>query len=198
MTYTKKYTICPHEWEQEDVDKYVYADESLNMRVILEKDTMPADCTPWEKMLYDGWVLKADSLTYEDSGNCYFYDALASSFTNGPVLIRANTELFFDDEGELKPVPIPDWLIEHAEYLTDQDEQADNNLYEWAQEHDGETFANYEDMHRCAWNWYATHYVNGGQYPYGTDAFLYIGEQTGIIRRNNSAALPTGSYSVSI
>lgn len=197
MTYTREYTINPNEWEQVDANEYVYLDESLNMRVILEKETTRADATPWEKMLYNGWVLKADSFTYYDENNCYFYDALADSFTCAPVLTRARSELFFDDE-ELKPVLIPDWLIEHAEYLMDQDAKADNDLYEWAKEHDGETFANYEEMHRCAWDWYAKRYINGGQYSDGTDAFLYIGEQSGIIRRNNSAAFPTGSYSVSI
>lgn len=197
MTYTKEYTINPNEWEQVDANEYVYIDEALNMRVILEKETTRADSTPWEKMLYNGWVLKADSFAYYDENNYYFYDALADSFTCAPVLTRAHSELFFNDE-ELKPVLIPDWLIEHAEYLRDQDAEADNDLYEWAQAHDGETFANYEEMHRCAWDWYAKRYINGGQYSDGTDAFLYIGEQSGIIRRNNSAALPTGSYSVSI
>lgn len=197
MTYTKEYTINPNEWEQVDANEYVYIDETLNMRVILEKETTRADATPWEKMLYNGWVLKADSFTYEDEDNSFFYDALADSFTCAPVLTRAHSELFFDDE-ELKPVLIPDWLIEHAEYLRDQDAKADNDLYEWAQAHDGETFPNYDAMHRCARDWYAKRYINGGQYPDGTNAFLYIGEQSGIIRRNNSAALPTGSYTVNI
>lgn len=162
--HAKGYTINPSEWEQQDATTWVYTDDNLQMRVTLERETVPANSLPWKKILYNGWVLKADSLTYADENNVYFYDALSREFSNPPVLTRAHSDLFFDnpEQDEPNPVLLPDWLIEHMEYLQDQDAQADANLYQWAQELNGATFDDYEEMHRNARNWYASHYINGG------------------------------------
>lgn len=200
MTYEKKYTINPDEWERFDAETWIYIDDDLQMRVILERETAPANSLPWERILYSGWTLRADSSTYEDENNPFFYDALSRDFTCAPVLTRTDGPLFFEDEEQEKPNPVllPDWLIEHMRYLADQDAKADADVYEWAQGVDGATFASYDDMRRSARDRHARHHANDGQYPYGVDSMLYMGEQTGIIRECNSAAQPKNGYMVQI
>ena len=187
MTYSKNYTINPNEWEQIDENEYRYIDENLNFSVTLERfcENYPL---PWQRIEYNGWSLLAQSHTLEDENNCYFYDALEPEFANHARNRRVSKNVFFDEEtGELLPVQIPDWLVEHMEYLNEQDAKADQDFYEWAQQlSTPDRFENYDDMLNNAWAWYAGKYLNGGQYSDGAESMLYIGEQYGYINRRGN------------
>lgn len=186
MTYSKNYTIDPNEWEFIDEDKYIYCDENLNFTVILEHIERDYPL-PWQREEYNGWSLLAQSHSYEDENNCYFYDALEPEFSNSARNRRVSSKVFFDEKGNIKPIQIPNWLIEHMEYLNDQDAEAERNCYEWIQQLSTPShFDNYKDMLDHAWTWYAERYINGGQYSYGAESMLYIGEQYGYINRVNN------------
>lgn len=186
------YIINPSEWEQDGEEKFSYFDENLAMRVILERETPNKHSRVWERYYYaDAWVLKADSGTDFDENNCFFYDALSKDYSNPPRLQVASKAFFFDDNDTLKPVELPEWLIERMRFCLEQDERAYGDCNEWVQEHYGETYASYQDLLDNVWSWYARRYTNGGQYSDGAEAIIYAGEQMGDITRHGD-----GTYSI--
>lgn len=186
------YIINPSEWEQDGMECFTYFDESLSMRVILERQKPNENSRVWERYYYaDAWTLKADSYTDFDSNNCFFYDALSKEYSNPAVLQVACKAFFFSENDALKPVELPEWLIDRMSFCQEQDELAFDNMTAWACEHKGETFDTYEQMLHSAWAWYAQHYVNGGQYSDGAEDMIYTGKQNGFI-----SSCSDGSYTI--
>lgn len=181
-TKNATYLIRPDMWDKESDTRYVYDDDDLAMRVILEKSYIDGNSPVWWRNVAAGtWQLKAESLTYYDSDNIYYYDALDGNENHGRELTLAPRKLFFGENDQINYVPIPQWLIDKMQYYAEEDARIENDLWEWANEHDGETFGSHDELISSAWGWFASHYLNGGQYSYGADLMIGYGIEYGYI-----------------
>lgn len=174
------YMIQPEAWERIDESRFEYWDDELNMRVVLELDSRYYPM-PWQRMEYNGWSLLASSMSVYDEDNVFYYDAMEPEFTCRSWCSRAYKSFFFDEDGELKPVCLPEWVIERMRFCDEQDDEANDDFVAWAEGLESNRFDSYEEMHDSAWTWYAGHHLDGGQYPDGADMMIRMGDVEGCI-----------------
>lgn len=170
----QQYTIDPRDWCDDGAGMYVYTDEALKMRVYLEYNEAPAGALPWVHMDADGWYIKAESLTYQGANDDCWYDALSATFRADYRLTHAGASSFFDEGGDLKPITLPDWLVDHMAYLVDEEADADADAWEWCNEHEGREYTSYDALKNDVWDWCARRYANGGKYPDRAELIIAI------------------------
>lgn len=111
---TKKYIICPNEWDYEDAYSSIatYVDKSANFRITVFVDRDRFNNISSVKIL-------GESLGTIDYYNCYYYDLSQKDYANrawSNTYMTAEDFFGYDNNIEVN-VEVPQWFVEHMRTL---------------------------------------------------------------------------------
>lgn len=169
-----KYGIESYDWQYDGDDTWTYVDDDMRMIVTLQRDS---GCSPQAQGIEEPYTVVAQSATYTDQDNYYYYDAMCKEYCNGPIITRVPACAVLDPMGDPRSLVLPDWLIDHMQYLVECDNFAESCAYAWAQAEEDTAWTSSDEREASAKAWWDANYPNGDERaPWGYEDMLAIAD----------------------